>query len=170
MSHQACTSILLITTLVILIILFGDFSESTNTMLQYYLVVMSGIWLIIICNYDHKSAGNMKSMYANAKNKAVEIKEKMNKFFNKLSEMKSMKGDQLKQTCNKYIEKLKSMPSSSKFKDNAITTFTLIRDGFISIPIGIAKISKDALSNPFTAIQFINALGSLGSAIMNSIV
>ena len=169
MSHQACTSILLITIIVLLIILFGDFSESTNTMLQYYLVVMSGIWLIIICNYDRKGAGNMKSMYANAKNKAVEIKEKMNKFFNKLSEMRSMKGDQLKQTCNKYIEKLKSMPSS-KFKDNAIQTFVNIRDGFTSIPIGITKISKDALSNPFTAIPFINALGSLRSAIMNSIV
>ena len=147
MLQQSCTNLLLVSIIILLIILFADFSDSTNDILKYYLFAITGVWLLIACNYDHEDSVNgsgLKSMIASAKNKYGDMKTKMQLLKNKLDELKSMQGEKLKQKCDNYINKIKAM-TPSKNKDKLIQLFTNMKHGTISVGKGIENILSDPI-------------------------
>jgi hypothetical protein len=163
MLQQSCTNLLLVSIIILLIILFADFNDSTNDILKYYLFAITGVWLLIACNYDHEDSVNgsgFKSMVASAKNKYGDMQTKIQLLKNKLDELKSMQGEKLKQKCDAYINKLKSM-APNKSKDKLIQLFTRIKDGTISVGKGVAEMIGDILSSPIILGNFIAGMLSV---------
>jgi hypothetical protein len=138
---------LLIIVIILIIILFGDFDDCTNKMLQYYLLGITGIWLIMTSNY-----------HSNCELHGGFNMPKMPKILIELKDLSKLSGDALKQKANDIKSRiLKSMKPSS-IRDKIINALDKIANTTSVTAKNSMAVIKSMLNTPSAISAFIAAL------------